>query len=117
MADITGALHITHADRELTLRLTLGGIGKLQRKHGVTIGGLLDEGRDEGELLNFGILVDTISVALQKGMRMETEEADDLADDLLTADQEIAIRLLNAAFPEAGTRGKGKSTGKSRARR
>ncbi|RNF35389.1 hypothetical protein [Paracoccus methylarcula] len=122
MADITGALHITHDGRELTLRLSMAGLGRLQNQHGPSIGGLLDENRGEDQLLNFGILVDAVSIALQKGMRMDSEEADDLADDLVSADQGIVARLLEAAFPEPQVAEKtgaarGKSAGKPRARR
>lgn len=122
MADITGALHITHDGRELTLRLSMAGLGRLQDRHGPSIGGLLDEDRTEDQLLNFGILIDAVSIALQKGMRMDADEADDLADDLVSADQEIVARLLEAAFPaplaaRKGSAARGKSAGKSRARR
>src|SRR5690606_10942214 len=100
MADVTGALHHEFNGRGYTLRLTLGGIAKLQAKHGNDVGGLFAEGGIEG-VPPFGIMIDVVAAALEKGERLPGDEAADLADDMLTADPRLVERLIAAAFPSA----------------
>lgn len=99
MADITGEMIETFGGREYTLRLTMRGIAALQAKHGKNIGGLLDG--TAGDIPDFGPLLDLVSLALQKGHAMTPEEADALADDLLTADPQIVGRIVSSTFPDA----------------
>ena len=98
MADVTGALAHEFGGRSYTLRLTLGGIAKLQGKHGNDLGGMLT-GKVEGTP-PFGIMIDMVAAALEKGERMPSDEAADLADDMLTADKTLVEALMKAAFPE-----------------
>lgn len=98
MADVTGALHHDFGGRGYSLRLTLGGIAKLQGKHGNDLGGLLT-GTAEGTP-SFAIMIDMVAAALEKGERLPADEAADLADDMLTADKRLVERLMKAAFPE-----------------
>lgn len=98
MADVTGALAHEFGGRSYSLRLTLGGIAKLQGKHGNDLGGMLT-GKVEG-IPPFGIMIDMVAAALEKGERMPPDEAADLADDMLTADKALVEALMKAAFPE-----------------
>lgn len=99
MSDVTGALHHQFGGKEYTLRLTLGGIGKLQGKHGNDLGGLLSG--KVSDVPPFGIMIDMIAVALEKGSKLPASEAADLADDMMTADKGVFERLMKAAFPDA----------------
>lgn len=105
MSDVTGALHHDFGGRSYTLRLTLGGIGKLQGRHGNDLGGLLSGGI-EG-IPPFSLMIDIVAVALEKGERMAPDEAQDVADDIITADQSVFEKLMRAAFP--GDAGKAKA--------
>ncbi|SEN90721.1 hypothetical protein SAMN04489859_102174 [Paracoccus alcaliphilus] len=98
MADVTGALHHDFGGKTYTLRLTLGGISKLQGKYGNDLGGLLDGGI-EG-VPPFGMMIDIIAAALEKGERISADDAADLADDMLTADRSIMEKVMKAAFPD-----------------
>lgn len=107
MADVTGALHHSFGGREYTLRLTFGVLAKLQAKHGDDLKGLLT-----GEVVKappFDVMLDAVGGALIKG-GAAADSADDLADDMLTADPELFQRLLGTAFPDAV--GNGKKAGK-----
>lgn len=99
IASVTGTLHEQHDGKTYDLRLTMGGIAKLQAMHGRNVAGLLDG--SAGDLPDFQALIDMVSVALQKGQGMTPEEAASVADDLLSADMEIVQRLITAAFPNA----------------
>lgn len=100
MADVTGALRRQHDGREYELRLTFGAIAGLQATHGNDLGGLLAEGGITGTP-PFALLLDIVSAALRKGQRdMGRAEADELADELLTADPQLFAALLKAAFPD-----------------
>ena len=99
MADVTGALSHSFGGKQYALRLTLGGIAKLQAKHGNDLGGLLS-GKVE-TVPPFGIMIDMIAVALEKGQKMGADEAADLADEMMTADKGVFERLMKAAFPDA----------------
>lgn len=107
MSDITGTLHHDFRGKTFALRLTLGGIAKLQGKHGLDLGGLLS-GTNTGTP-PFGIMIDMVSVALVKGGDVAEETADDLADDMLTEDKALIERLMQAAFPEQDAKGNGKA--------
>lgn len=114
MADVTGALHHKFGESTYCLRLTLGGIAKLQGKHGNDLGGLLSGKFDavEGQpapIPPFDIMIDMIATALIKGEKMSEAEALDLADDMLTADQALAGRLMEAAFPGQVKEGNGQA--------
>lgn len=98
MSDVTGALHHEFGGRSYTLRLTLGGIGKLQGKHGNDLGGLLTGGIQG--IPPFSLMIDVVAVALEKGERMSSDEAQDVADDIITADQSVFEKLMKAAFPD-----------------
>ncbi|WP_277022259.1 hypothetical protein [Paracoccus hibiscisoli] len=101
MADITGTLRHEHDGKSYALRLTLGGIGKLQGKHGDDLAGLLTGKFDgPGQIPPFSVMVDIVAVSLEK-CGMAADEAADLADDMLTADQGIVARIMQAAFPQA----------------
>ncbi len=100
MSDVTGTLRRTHAGREYELRLTFGAIAGLQADHGVDLGGLLSEDGITG-VPPFGLLLDIVSAALRKGQRdMARPEADELADELLSADPQLFAALLKTAFPD-----------------
>lgn len=99
MADVTGALHVEHEGKTHTLRLTFRGIGELQGKYGNTISGLLDG--SSGDVPDFRALVDMVSVSLQRGEGLPRDQADDLADEMITADASIVERLITVAFPDA----------------
>lgn len=114
MADVTGALHHEFGDTTYCLRLTLGGIAKLQGKHGNDIGGLLSGKFDapEGEpapIPPFDIMIEMIAAALVKGEKLPEDQALDLADDMLTEDQALAGRLMEAAFPAMAKPGNGQA--------
>ncbi len=99
MADVTGALAHSFGGQEYSLRLTLGGIAKLQAKHGNDLGGLLS-GKVE-QVPPFGIMLDMIAVSLEKGHKLAPDEAAELADEMMTADKGVFERLMKAAFPDA----------------
>lgn len=98
-ADVTGTVRETFDGTEYSLRLTMRGLAKLQAKHGANVAGLLDG--TAGNPPNMEPLLDMVSEALQKGHGLEQAEADDVADELLTADLGLVERLIQAAFPDA----------------
>lgn len=109
MADITGTVRARHDGRDYEMRLTMRGLAVLQDKHGDNIAGLLDG--SAGSTPRFGALIDMVSLALQKGSGMGSNEADELADELLTADVGIIEKIITATFPNAtveGVRGNGR---------
>jgi hypothetical protein len=97
MAAITGEVRAEHGGRTYTLRFTALGLGRLQEEFGSSLGGLLDGTAKESVLML--PMVGIIREALRKGERMPHDEAQELADDMLTADMDLAVRVLNAAFP------------------
>lgn len=107
MSDITGSIIEEINGQRYTLRLTMRGIAKLQGSYGPTINGLLDG--KAGSFPDFNPLLDLVSIALQKGHGLAEADAEQVADDMVTADQEIIGRILKAAFPEAEP---GKTQGK-----
>lgn len=98
MADVTGALHHKHGEKTYTLRLTLGGIAKLQGKHGNDLAGVLTGAQ---AIPSFAVLLDIVAESLRRGGDVESEDADALADEMLTVDKKLVERLLHLAFPEA----------------
>lgn len=54
-------------------------------------------------------MIDTVAVALEKGERMPPAEAQDLADDMLTAEVALYERLMISAFPDLKKAGKTKA--------
>lgn len=111
MTDPTGAVEVEHGGKAYCLRLTMRGIARLQAKHGRNLAGLLDG--TAGTFPDMGAVLDIVSEALQKGSAIEADEADDLADELATADPMIVGRIVTAAFPEQ-TEGNGKTKGAKR---
>ncbi|WP_294932422.1 hypothetical protein [uncultured Paracoccus sp.] len=105
MADATGALHHEFDGHNYSLRLTLGGIAKLQGRHGDDLGGLLsgkydsDEGKGQ-KIPPFGIMIDIVAESLVKGENLPEEDARDLADDMLSADLGLFQQVLASAFPD-----------------
>ena len=98
MADATGALHHEFNGKTYTLRLTMRGLAVLQDMHGSDLGGLLSDGGSAMPML--APALDLISVALQRGEGIAKEEADDLADEMMTADRNLTQRIMAAAFPD-----------------
>uniref|UniRef100_UPI0040482988 hypothetical protein n=1 Tax=Yoonia sp. TaxID=2212373 RepID=UPI0040482988 len=98
MVDPTGTIHEDFQGKSYDLRLTTRGIATLQDKYGNNVAGLLDG--TAGDLPKFGALLDLVSVSLQKGSKISVEEADEIADEMLTHDTEIVGRIISAAFPE-----------------
>lgn len=99
MADFTGVIYESFGGKEYAMQLTMRGIARLQEKYGNTIGGLLDG--TVGDIPDFSPLLDLVSISLQKGSKLSAEDADEIADSILTADKEIVGRIVSAAFPEA----------------
>lgn len=99
MIDPTGAVEIEFGGKTLSLRLTMRGIARLQAKHGRNLAGMLDG--TAGDVPDMGAVLDLVSEALQKGSGLKAPEADDLADELATADPLIVGRIIGGAFPDA----------------
>ena len=99
MADVTGALHHEFQGKSYTMRITMRGLAHLQGLHGNDLGGLLSAGGSDIPALRPSL--DLVSVALQRGEGIDQPEADDLADEMFTADRTLAGRVLAAAFPDA----------------
>ena len=105
MADATGALHHEFGGHSYTLRLTLGGIAKLQGRHGDDLGGLLSGKYDASEgqapkIPPFGIMIDIVAESIVKGEKLPQEDALDLADDMLSADLGLFQQVMASAFPD-----------------
>lgn len=99
MTDPTGVMEVEFGGKAYSLRLTMRGIARLQVKHGRNLAGMLDG--TAGSFPDMGAVLDIVSEALQKGSGLEAEKADDLADELATADPMIVGRIVSAAFPDA----------------
>ena len=99
MTDPTGVVEIEFDDKEYKLRLTMRGIARLQAKHGRNLAGLLDG--TAGSFPDMAAVLDIVSEALQKGSGLKADKADDIADELATADPMIVGRIVTAAFPDA----------------
>lgn len=111
MADVTGTIREEFGGKVYDLRLTMRGLARLQERHGDNIGGLLDG--TVGEVPSFNLFLDIVSEALQTGSKTPAAEADDLADELLTANVKLIDRVFLALFPNASIEGAapGKVTG------
>lgn len=99
MIDPTGCVEFIVGGKAYACRLTMRGIARLQGKHGRNIAGLLDG--SAGDIPDMGAMLDLVSEALQRGSKLEAELADDIADELLSADQTIIGAIIAAAFPES----------------
>ena len=108
MADVTGVLHHGFEGRSYKLELTMRGIATLQGLHGNDIAGFLTGryDRQEGdprppEIPPIAVMLDTISVALQKGEGLDLDDADALADRMATADRGLFAKVWATSQPEA----------------
>jgi hypothetical protein len=99
MIDPTGAVEIQFGGKTYAMRLTMRGIARLQAKHGRTLAGLLDG--TQGDFPDMGVVLDLVSEALQRGEGLDSASADDLADEIATADASIIGRIMASAFPDA----------------
>ncbi|MEO1950040.1 hypothetical protein [Thioclava sp.] len=130
MADVTGTLHHDHDGKTYALRLTMGGLAKLQGRHGLDLGGLLSGKFDLPEgaepengseaarpIPPFAIMLDVVAVSLEKGERMDPAEAAELADDMLTGDRGLCGAVMQAAFPGAAKAGNARAPGTGRRKR
>lgn len=98
MADPTGTVEVEFGGETYCLRLTMRGIARLQAKHGRNLAGMLDG--SAGAIPDMEAVLDLVSEALQKGQDMKPAEADDLADEMATADPLLVGRIIAAAFPD-----------------
>jgi hypothetical protein len=99
MTDPTGAVEVEHGGETYSLRLTMRGIARLQAKHGRNLAGMLDG--TAGDIPDMTAVLDLVSEALQKGQGLKPAEADDLADEIATADPLIIGTIIAATFPDA----------------
>lgn len=100
MADVTGALHVTHNGQQYTLRLTMRVIAELQSRFGNNIAGILDG--SAGDFPDMNAVLAVVESALIKGTPgIDAAKAAEIADDLLSADMGVISNLMVAAFPEA----------------
>jgi hypothetical protein len=99
MIDPTGAVEIQFGGKTYAMRLTMRGIARLQAKHGRTLAGLLDG--TQGDFPDMGVVLDLVSEALQRGEGLDAAAADDLADEIATADASVVGRIMASAFPDA----------------
>lgn len=100
MINPMGSIEVEHGGKPYTLRLTMRGIGRLQNKHGRNVAGLFDG--TEGGFPDMNAVLDLVSEALQRGHGLDADKADDLADEIATADPMIVGKITKAAFPDAG---------------
>lgn len=110
-ANPTGTIREEFEGKSYDLRLTMRGIASLQATYGNNVAGLLDG--TAGDVPNFAALIDLVSLALQRGSKLPKEEAEDIADAMLTADTMIVGRIIAAAFPNEATEGNGKKRKKA----
>ena len=109
-ANPSGKLTVAHGGRDYALRLTWAGMADLQDRHPEAIGAMLS-GRDVVPSLRFAL--DAVSAAIQKGEGLGRPEADEIADEMLTADPTVMTRLLAAAFPPGPEPGKAQAEHKN----
>lgn len=110
MSDVTGTLHHSFGGKTYSLRLTLGGIAKLQAVHGLDLGGMLTQTEESAQdrIPDFSIMIAILQVALERG-GVAPELSGDLADDMLTEDVGLAVRVMQAAFPKSQASREGKA--------
>lgn len=99
MTDPTGAVEVELGGETYSLRLTMRGIARLQAKHGRNLAGMLDG--TAGDVPDMEAVLDLVSEALQRGHGLPAKEADDIADELATANPMIVGTILAGAFPDA----------------
>lgn len=97
MKNPTGSFEYEFDGETYELRLTMRGLARLQAKHGRTLGGTLDG--TVGDIPDMNIVLDIVSEALQRG-GMDAKKADDLADEIATADPSIVGEIMATAFPD-----------------
>lgn len=107
MKNPTGALEYDFNGETYELRLTMRGLARLQAKHGRTLGGILDG--TAGSIPDMAVVLDIVSEGLQR-TGMKADKADELADELATADPEIVGAIMATAFPDAEGNAKTKRT-------
>lgn len=107
MADITGTLHREVGGKDYALRLTMRDIATLQGEYGINLGGWLSE--KQPEIVDFGLALDVVTLAVKRGSKLDRAAAEDVADDLLTADVSLFGKVMTALFvrDEAGTKAAG----------
>jgi secreted protein with Ig-like and vWFA domain len=110
MKNPTGSLEYEFGGESHEMRLTMRGIARLQAKHGRTLAGVLDG--TVGDIPDMAVVLDIISESLQRA-GMDAAKADDLADEIATADPAIIGSILQTAFPD--TEGNGKAKAKAKA--
>jgi hypothetical protein len=97
MADVTGTIHIEHGGKQYALRLSMGGIAKLQAEFGRDIAGLLSGAANE--VPDFAAILRVVEVALEKAQpSLSQEKIKDLADDIASTD--LVGKIIAAAFPD-----------------
>lgn len=111
MADPTGTLHVEHDGKTYALRLTMAGIGRAQEAQPDAMNALIS-GHDAVPSINLCLLL--VSLALQKGEKINADEAEELADEIFTADQTVVPRLMAAMAPDVAG---GSAPGKPKAKR
>lgn len=105
MKNPTGSLEYAFGGNSYEMRLTMRGIARLQAKHGRTLGGLLDG--TAGDIPDMGVVLDVVSESLQR-TGMDAAKADDLADEIATADPMVVGSIMETAFPDAAGNAKAK---------
>jgi len=110
MADGTVTTDI--GGKSYDLQLSFRAIARLQAKHGRNVAGLLDG--TAGDIPDMAAVLDVLSEAIQRGSGVEASVADDLADELMSANSAILGPVLLTAFPDAPG-GNGKAAGKHKA--
>lgn len=101
MADVTGALHHEFGGKTYTLRLTMSVLATLQGRYGDDFLSKFNAA-ELAKKPPFALMVDMVTLSLVKGMKMPEAQAADLADDMITARNDLAASLLAAAFPDTG---------------
>src|SRR5699024_9386171 len=99
MSDPTGTIREECGGKTYELRLTMRSLATLQSQHGNNVAGLLDG--TAGSVPNFAALLDLVSLALQNGSKISAEDADEIADTMVTRDTDVVARVIQAAFPDA----------------
>ncbi|WP_411839246.1 hypothetical protein [Paracoccus sp. ME4] len=111
MAQITGVVTAVHDGTEYSLILGMSGLARLQEEYGKDMAPIVAM-FEEGEMPDFAVLLRVTELALQ---RHHPEGGRELADDLLTADITVPVRVINAAFEglqaQGGKAGKGTAGG------
>ena len=99
MADVTGTLRHEYDGKTYAMRLTPLGIAALQDAHGDDFLGKLEAAASSGSLPNLRLFVDIVARALEKGEGMAAADAVAIADDMVAADMQLPIRVIQTSFP------------------